>query len=119
MKPRIVRFLALAGLFCVVACTNPETGTPAAEAAAPAPEVGTPAPETGSLAPELLFTISRETGLNAARDLTVDQAGNVYVFDYDDYVIRKFDPQGAQLAEFGGTGEAPGTVRAPDGDPSR
>jgi hypothetical protein len=65
-------------------------------------------PETGTLRPELAFSISGENGLTAARDLTVDRAGNVFVFDYGDYMIRKFDPQGTLLAEFGGTGEEPG-----------
>ena len=107
MKPRTLRFLALAGALCVAACADPDTGTPAQEARPSDPEAALPISETGTLTPEPLFTISGETGLHAARDLTVDQAGNVYVFDYDDYLIRKFDPQGEQLAEFGGTGEAP------------
>jgi len=49
--------------------------------------------------------------LQAARDLTVDTAGNVYIFDYDDYAIRKFDPEGVLLVAFGGTGEEPGRFR--------
>ena len=64
--------------------------------------------ETGTLVPELAFTIGRESGLTAARDLTVDQDGNIFIFDYGDYVIRKFDPFGTQLAAFGGTGEEDG-----------
>jgi len=63
---------------------------------------------TGTIRPQLAFRISGETGLAAARDLTVDQAGNAFVFDYDDYVIRKFDPNGALLASFGGTGSDSG-----------
>ena len=59
-------------------------------------------PEARTLTPEQAFSISGETGLAAARDLTVDEAGNVFVFDYDDYVIQKFDPSGVLLAEFGG-----------------
>ena len=100
--------LVFASIFCA-ACTSPEVGT--------TPPQPTPASEL-ALAPELLFTISGETGLTAARDLTVDHAGNVYVFDYGDYAIRKFDPQGGLLATFGGTGEEPGqfehlmTIRA-------
>lgn len=65
-------------------------------------------PETGTLRPTLAFQVSAETGLAAARDLTVDLRGNVYVFDYGDYVIRKFDPEGRLLTTFGGTGEEPG-----------
>jgi hypothetical protein len=68
---------------------------------------GCQAPETGTLSPQLAFRISGETGLTAARDLTVDREGNVYVFDYGDYVIRKFSPDGLQLAAFGGAGEEP------------
>jgi hypothetical protein len=99
-------------IFCISACTSPEIGG--------GPPEPTPAPEL-TLVPELLFTISGETGLTAARDLTVDHAGNVYVFDYGDYVIRKFDSQGDVLAAFGGTGATPGqfnhlmAIRA-DGD---
>ncbi|MFC1639436.1 hypothetical protein ACFL3B_01575 [Gemmatimonadota bacterium] len=66
------------------------------------------APDTGILRPELAFTISGEGGLTAARDFTIDRAGNVFIFDYGDYVIRKFDAGGAQLLAFGGTGEEPG-----------
>ncbi len=85
---RATRSLAVAVVFGIVACDTPETGT---------------------MVPQLLFTISGETGLTAARDLTVDHAGNVYVFDYGDYVIRKFDPRGGLLATFGGTGDEPGS----------
>jgi hypothetical protein len=65
-------------------------------------------PEIGTLRPELAFRIGGESGLTAARDITVDRDGNVFIFDYGDYVIRKFDPRGTQLAFFGGTGEEPG-----------
>jgi len=41
----------------------------------------------------------------------VDLKGNVYVFDYADYVIRKFDPQGRLLTAFGGKGEEPGSFQ--------
>ncbi len=58
--------------------------------------------ESGTIQPRLAFTVSAESGLTAARDLTVDGAGNVFVFDYDDYVIHKFDPAGVALATFGG-----------------
>ena len=69
---------------------------------------GCTTPESGTLNPQLVFRISAETGLRAARDLSVDHAGNVYVFDYDDYVIRRFDPAGNLLTTFGGVGEEPG-----------
>ncbi len=78
-------------------------------------------PERGTLQPELAFRISGETGLRGARDLTVDRAGNVTVFDYNDYVIRRFDSTGTLLTTFGGTGDTAGrfehlmAIRA-DGD---
>jgi hypothetical protein len=50
----------------------------------------------------LLFTISAETGLTAPRDFTIDEAGNIFVFDYNDYKIHKFNPSGELLAVFGG-----------------
>jgi len=77
--------------------------------------------ERDTLRPELAFTMSRESGLTGARDLTVDRAGNVFVFSYDDYAIFKFDSTGILLSTFGGTGEEPGrfqhlmAIRA-DGD---
>ena len=59
------------------------------------------APETGTIHPQLAFVIGPEVGLTAARDLTVDSAGSVYVFDYDYYVIHKFGPGGGALGTFG------------------
>jgi hypothetical protein len=64
--------------------------------------------ESGTLQLQLAFQISGETGLVAARDLTVDHAGNIYIFDYDDYVIRQFDPAGKLMTAFGGLGDVPG-----------
>jgi len=70
---------------------------------------GAEAPESATIQPRLAFTIGANVGLTAARDLTVDGSGNVFVFDYDDYVIHKFDPAGVALAAFGGpVGEAAG-----------
>jgi hypothetical protein len=60
--------------------------------------------EITPIRPVLLFSISAETGLTAPRDLTIDEAGNILVFDYNDYKIRKFSPSGESLAVFGGTG---------------
>jgi hypothetical protein len=66
------------------------------------------APERGTLRPRLMFEIEAEIGLHAARDLTVDRLGHVYVFDYNDDVIRRFDSTGVLLVTFGGLGEEPG-----------
>lgn len=62
------------------------------------------AAEIKPIRPALLFSISAETGLTAPRDLTVDEAGNILVFDYNDYKIRKYSSTGEPLAVFGGTG---------------
>jgi len=37
----------------------------------------------------------------------VDADGNVYIFDYDDYYIHKYDPSGSHLTAFGGTSDVP------------
>ncbi len=66
------------------------------------------ASEAGLMRPELAFAIAGEAGLTAARDLAVDDSGNVFVFDYDDYVIRKFSSSGDVLATFGGPAGEPG-----------
>ncbi len=59
------------------------------------------------LRPSLAFRISAETCRNA-RDLTVDGAGNVFGFDYDEYFIRQFDSAGILQTTFGGAGHEPG-----------
>jgi hypothetical protein len=88
---KVARFLALASALAAFACSAPSGGT---------------------LPTQLAFQISgAETGITAARDLAVDHSGNVYVFDYADYVIRKFDPQGRLLTAFGGKGEEPGSFQ--------
>jgi hypothetical protein len=67
------------------------------------------APETTVIRPALMFTISTETGLKAPRDLTVDEDGNIIVFDYGNYMIHKFAPSGKILTTFGGSeGESGG-----------
>ena len=75
------------------------------------------APEITVIRPTLMFTISTETGLKAPRDLTVDDAGNIMVFDYGNYMIRKFAPSGEILATLGGPeGVAGGFRPAPNGN---
>ena len=85
------RSLAVLALVILGACGTPESGN-----------TGSGTSEFATIQPRLAFTISAEAGLTAARDLTVDGAGNIFVFDYDDYVIHKFDPDGVDLARFGG-----------------
>jgi hypothetical protein len=68
-------------------------------------------PEITMIRPALMFTISSETGLKAPRDLTVDDAGNILVFDYSNYMINKFDPSGKILTTFGGPENAEGGFR--------
>jgi len=82
-----VRDVALAGALLACACAGPERGT---------------------LSPRLAFRIVGDSTLRAPRDLTVDSAGNVFIFDYDDYEIRRFDSAGTPLATFGGAGPEPG-----------
>ena len=57
--------------------------------------------DTVVIRPELAFTIANETGLTAPRDLTVDDDGNILIFDYENYIIHKFNPSGEILATFG------------------
>lgn len=64
--------------------------------------------ETKVIRPDLAFTISTETGLSAPRDLTVDNFGNIFVFDYVNYEIRKFSPTGEIMTTFGGPGSMEG-----------
>lgn len=49
-----------------------------------------------------------EYTMAAARSMTVDKTGAVYLFDYDGYKIIKYNPQGEFLLAFGGEGEGPG-----------
>ncbi len=40
--------------------------------------------------------------------MAIDRAGSLFVFDYADYVIKKYGPDGQHLATFGGTGDERG-----------
>ena len=84
----MIRYCSALALIVLAACGSPEAE----------------APESATIQPRLAFTIGADVGLTAVRDLTVDGYGNVFVFDYDDYVIHKFDPAGVALAAFGGPG---------------
>ncbi|PIE77670.1 MAG: hypothetical protein CSA15_11655 [Candidatus Delongbacteria bacterium] len=47
------------------------------------------------------------------KELTVDNNGNLYVLDYFDMKIKKFDSKGSFLKEFGGKGSGPGQLLYP------
>jgi len=64
--------------------------------------------ERGTLRPRLAFRIAGDSGFRAARDITVDRAGNVFIFDYGSYLIRRYDSAGTLLTTFGGSGNEPG-----------
>jgi hypothetical protein len=56
------------------------------------------------LAPKLLL----ETPDKPIRDITVASDGSIFMFDYAEYRIKKFDRTGRFLLEFGGTGREDG-----------
>ena len=87
---RAVRTIAFAGALAVCACARPDRG---------------------ALQPRLAFRISGDSLFTNARNLTVDRAGNVFIFDYDNYLIRRYDSAGTLLATFGGSGAEPGGGR--------
>lgn len=45
-------------------------------------------------------------------DVESDREGNVYVLDYMDCVIKKYNPDGKFIKEFGGKGQGPGEFQA-------
>ncbi len=65
----------------------------------------------GELNPDLIFE-SRGDDENysfaAARNIALDRKKNLYIFDYFDNTIKKYDPQGAHIVTFGGQGEGEG-----------
>ncbi len=67
--------------------------------------------ETNTIYPELIYISDVDDAyrsMTAARDLTIDSAGHVYVFDYHDNRIHKIDPEGRLVTIFGGQGEGQG-----------
>ena len=52
-------------------------------------------------------------GFKRPRGVHVDAAGNIYVADTENHVIRKFDPAGKFLLEWGGLGKELGKFRYP------
>lgn len=46
-------------------------------------------------------------------DVDSDPAGNIYVLDYQDCVVKKYDARGAFLKQFGHKGQGPGEFQNP------
>lgn len=46
-------------------------------------------------------------------DIESDEEGNIYILDYRDCVVRKYDSQGKFLKQFGRKGQGPGEFQAP------
>ena len=47
--------------------------------------------------------------------IAIDSSGNVYVSDWDNFRIQKFDPNGAFITKWGTEGEGDGQFWGPDG----
>lgn len=64
-----------------------------------------------TITPRLIFQ-SRKDDANyrfrAPRHFTIDKYDNLYIFDYFDYTIKKYDRQGKHLLTFGGKGSEAG-----------
>jgi hypothetical protein len=66
---------------------------------------------SGELEPVLIFESDSEDenySFTAARNIAVDSAGNLYIFDYLDNTIKKYDRNGNHAVTFGSRGEGPG-----------
>lgn len=64
-----------------------------------------------SITPELIFQSQKEDPnyqFRAARSFTLDEQDNLYIFDYTDYIIKKYDAKGKYITAFGGKGTEPG-----------
>jgi hypothetical protein len=65
----------------------------------------------GDLEPTLLFESGSENpdySFTAARNMALDSDKNLYIFDYLDNTIKKYDRSGRHAVTFGGQGEGPG-----------
>jgi tripartite motif-containing protein 71 len=51
---------------------------------------------------------------NNPRDIAIDAAGNVYITDYDNYRIQKFDSNGNFIAKWGSQGSGDGQFDKPN-----
>ncbi len=64
------------------------------------------------------FIIGTEDGdgfLAYPRHVQEGPDGNIYVFDWSDYYIKVYSPQGKYLRRIGGKGQGPGEVQRADG----
>ncbi len=64
------------------------------------------------------FIIGAEDGdgfLAYPRHIQEGPDGNIYVFDWSDYYIKVYSPQGKYLRRIGGQGQGPGEVQRADG----
>ena len=52
---------------------------------------------------------------NDPRDIDADREGNIYVLDFRDCTIKKYDPQGIHIKNIGRSGEGPGEFQRPLG----
>lgn len=65
---------------------------------------------------QLEYTIGRELETDqfrSVRGIAADAEGNVYVIDADSYLVKKFDPQGNPVQQWGGFGEGEGRFKFP------
>ncbi len=65
------------------------------------------------LVPKLLFQFATPDVINSTsiRDFTVTDAGEILTFDYEKYVIKKYDGEGTLVFSFGGSGDGEAQFR--------
>jgi len=62
--------------------------------------------------PYTTFSVFGSGPFARPQSIAVDSAGNVIVGDQQSGVVRKFDPAGVQIAQWGSLGTAPGQFRS-------
>ena len=74
-------------------------------------ESSSEAEKNGTITPTLIFQTQEGNEaytIPAARDITVDIGENLYIFDYAEYFLKKYDSSGKHLLTFGKMGTNPG-----------